>query len=90
MTSSTQSKKLRFRSEPEASWAAFFDALRIEYEYQSEQVGIFSPDFYLPALGSWIEVANEQPLPSLAERLERFAAEREGGTEGIPGTVFVF
>ena len=43
----------RFRSRLEARWAVFFDALGIEYQYESEGFDVsgtwYLPDFFLPS-----------------------------------------
>jgi hypothetical protein len=58
----------RFRSRLEARWAVFFDALRIEWEYEPQGFVIgdmggeernYLPDFYLPQLGTWVEVKGD-------------------------------
>lgn len=50
----------RFRSRLEARWAVFFDAGRIDYEYEPEgfevAAGRYLPDFYLPSLDTHVEV----------------------------------
>ena len=54
----------RFRSRLEARWAVFFDALQIEWEYESEcldlgrSYGKYLPDFWLPTFngGMFAEV----------------------------------
>jgi len=49
-----------FRSRLEARWAVFFDAMRIEWQYEPEgfqlQAGKYLPDFYLPQHGCFAEV----------------------------------
>lgn len=50
-----------FRSRLEARWAAFFDLMQINWDYEPShyQVGPalwYLPDFYLPDLGVWVEV----------------------------------
>lgn len=63
----------RFRSRTEARWAVFFSALGMEWEHESQgyhtefnvgpagkQVG-YLPDFYLPALGLYLEVKPPWP-----------------------------
>lgn len=55
----------RFRSRLEARWAVFFDALGIDWEYESEGYelpsGRYLPDFWLPTFGGgmWAEVKPE-------------------------------
>lgn len=52
----------RFRSRLEARWAVFFDALKIEYEYEKEGYYLpvagarYLPDFWLPQVNMWAEV----------------------------------
>ena len=51
----------RFRSRLEARWAVFFDALKIEWEYEKEgydlgELGYYLPDFWLPQVNMWAEV----------------------------------
>lgn len=60
----------RFRSRLEARWAVFFDAIGIEYEYESEgydlgSSGHYLPDFYLPGLACFVEI--KPTLPSREE-----------------------
>ena len=50
-----------FRSRLEARWAVFFDAVKIEYEYEHEGFELedgtfYLPDFWLPNLKIWAEV----------------------------------
>lgn len=56
-------KGYRFRSRLEARWAVFFDALKIEYQYEPEGFvlsdgSLYLPDFYLPVFsgGCYVEV----------------------------------
>lgn len=62
----TRYKGYRFRSRLEARWAVFFDALKIEWEYEKEGfdlggIGRYLPDFWLSRLGVWAEVKGETP-----------------------------
>ena len=57
-------KGYRFRSRLEARWAVFFDALRIEWEYEPEGVILsdgtpYLPDFWLPRFHTFFEVKNK-------------------------------
>ncbi|WP_406417969.1 hypothetical protein [Streptomyces sp. NBC_01614] len=50
-----------FRSRLEADWAATLDANRITWAYEPEAItlpsgAVYIPDFWLPELGTWIEV----------------------------------
>jgi hypothetical protein len=51
----------RFRSALESDWAATLDSLGIEWEYEPRLIGLpsgarYLPDFWLPEIGTWIEV----------------------------------
>lgn len=51
----------RFRSHLEADWAATLDTHGIAWEYEPQEVALpsgtrYLPDFWLPELGTWIEV----------------------------------
>lgn len=64
-------KGYKFRSRLEARWAVFFDALDIEWQYETEGFELgkglyYLPDFYLPDLlgkKAWIEVKPDIPYP---------------------------
>ncbi len=64
---STSYAGCEFRSRLEARWAVFFDAMKIEWQYEPEGFILspfgewYLPDFYLPDLGYWIEVKPESP-----------------------------
>lgn len=50
-----------FRSRLEADWAATLDSLGIRWQYEPESINlpsgtVYIPDFWLPELGTWIEV----------------------------------
>lgn len=54
-------KGYRFRSRLEARWAVFFDAMKIEWEYEPEGFVLsdgtrYLPDFWLPQVNMWAEV----------------------------------
>lgn len=55
----------RFRSRLEARWALFLDILGLKWEYEPQgyRVGpdqrLYLPDFYLPGLGTWVEVKGD-------------------------------
>lgn len=46
----------KYRSRLEARWAAFFDRLGIEHEYEPFDLGKWSPDFLLPEWHALVEV----------------------------------
>lgn len=64
-----------FRSRLEARWAVFFDALGIEYRYETEGFDLagiwYLPDFYLPHLKAWIEIKPELPTKEDREKAIR-------------------
>lgn len=57
----------RFRSRLEARWAVFFTTLGVEWEYEPQGYLVgdeghqrpYLPDFYLPQLGTWVEVKGD-------------------------------
>jgi hypothetical protein len=60
----TQYKGYRFRSRLEARWAVFFDAMGIDWQYETEGYeieghGYYLPDFYLPKSETWVEVKGD-------------------------------
>lgn len=60
----TEYKGYLFRSRLEARWAVFFDAIGIEWKYETEgyEVGDYRylPDFWLPAASAWVEVKGDK------------------------------
>lgn len=54
----------RFRSRLEARWAVFFDALRVQWEYEPQGYDIrgkaYLPDFWLPGSRLWVEVKGSE------------------------------
>lgn len=63
----------RFRSRLEARWAVFFDTAGIAWEYERQGFRLsdgtcYLPDFWLPAIGIWIEVKGV--VPTQAERMK--------------------
>ena len=63
----TRYKGYRFRSRLEARWAVFFDALGVQWDYEIEgfELGIagrYLPDFYLPQIGTYVEIKPETGL----------------------------
>jgi hypothetical protein len=57
----------RFRSRLEARWAVFFDHLGVPWQYEPQGFMVGSeghqrpylPDFYLPGIGTWVEVKGD-------------------------------
>jgi hypothetical protein len=67
-----------FRSRIEARWAVFFNALNLEYEYEKEGYDLggsvlYLPDFWVPALDSWIEIKGQEPDDYEAEKACRLS-----------------
>lgn len=66
-----------FRSSLEADWAATMHSLSLEWLYEPEKFrlpenGWYLPDFYLPKIGTWIEVKGENvPRVEKARELAR-------------------
>jgi hypothetical protein len=72
----------RFRSRLEARWALFFDALKLEWEYEPEGFALpngqwYLPDFFIPFhgmrkhypnAGYWVEIKG---IPPTEEELEK-------------------
>lgn len=57
----TEYRGTTFRSRLEADWAATLDANHIQWTYEPETItlpsgAVYLPDFWLPELGTWIEV----------------------------------
>ncbi len=62
-----------FRSRTEARWAVFFDALKIDFEYEKEAfnlggAGCYLPDFWLPQVRMWAEVKGQAMTPEEKEK----------------------
>jgi hypothetical protein len=64
----------RFRSQPEARWAVFFDAAGIKWSYEDQSYKLngrgYLPDFWLPQLETFVETKSDdeackQALPML-------------------------
>jgi hypothetical protein len=75
----------RYRSRLEARWAAFFDRLGMEHEYEPYDLGKWSPDFLLTKRRRLVEVKPFIDLddPTLARMhaacVERGSFEADGG-----------
>jgi hypothetical protein len=57
-----------YRSRLEAKWAAFFDFLGWEYEYEPEPFKTWSPDFVIHTIDAYVEV---KPLYLWGEAIEK-------------------
>ena len=73
-------KGFRFRSRLEARWAVFFDALRIEWEYEPEGFELldgtcYLPDFWLPHVGegAFVEIKPQRPTREEQEKCQQLA-----------------
>lgn len=69
---------ITFRSSLEADWACTLDQLGIEWMYEPQKFTLMSgiryiPDFWLPEIGTWIEVKGEG-VPGI-EKARQLAAE---------------
>ncbi len=70
----------KFRSRLEAKWAVFLRTAGVEFEYEPEgfetSAGRYLPDFFLPALGEWLEIKPRIELLRAydLERIQAFAA----------------
>lgn len=67
----------KFRSRLEARWAVFFDALKIEWDYEKEGFELgngerYLPDFWLPKQKLWVEIKGESPSDKYCDKIERF------------------
>lgn len=74
-----------FRSSLEADWACTLDYLSIKWEYEPQGIQLSSgagyvPDFWLPEIGTWIEVKGET-VPG-EEKARELAAMRACHCEG--------
>jgi hypothetical protein len=63
-----------FRSRLEARWATFLDSHRITWQYEPETITlpsgtVYVPDFWLPQLGTWIEVKGDG-VPRVEKAIE--------------------
>lgn len=60
----THYRGYRFRSRLEARWAVFFDAMGIEWQYETQGFmlpsGPYLPDFFLPRWELWFEVKGKR------------------------------
>lgn len=75
----TEYKGFRFRSRLEARYAVFFDALKLEWEYEKEGFELpngkrYLPDFYLPAFDCWWEVKGDYPTRDEIQKLMQLSA----------------
>lgn len=82
----TRYKDYRFRSRLEARWAVFFDALRLDWEYEKEgydlgDLGFYLPDFWVSNLydrfgnkGMFVEVKGQEATDLEIEKLARLVA----------------
>lgn len=95
----------RFRSRLEARWAVFFDRMGIEWQYEPEGFKLthdgrqhyYLPDFFLPQIGTWIEVKGHEQslkehnlLPLAAAQLPQLPAQsgfRQGPISMLLGPI---
>lgn len=83
----------KFRSRLEARWAVFFDALKIQWQFEPQGFALpsgkaYLPDFHLPELDLWVEVkGDEGDLRASGDRLAEFAMNQDGNGLLILGPV---
>lgn len=68
-----------YRSRTEARWAAFFDTLGINVEYEPEGFVLdgtpYLPDFYVREWDYFVEIKGADPTPEEQEKCRRLATE---------------
>lgn len=78
----TRYKGYRFRSRLEARYAVAFDALGIKWDYEPEGFNVcgrtYLPDFFLPALSTYVEVKPNAEVAGEYDRLFEDFCERVG------------
>lgn len=66
-----------FRSRTEARWAVFFDAMDVKWEYERQGFDLdgvhYLPDFWLPALETWVEIKGQAPTSEEREKCQWLA-----------------
>lgn len=67
-----------FRSRLEARWAVFFNAMRVDWQYEPNryEVGLerpYTPDFYLPRLKVFVEVKADDPSTAARHKADALA-----------------
>lgn len=69
------------RSRLERNWARFFDHVGIHYEYEpktfSTPLGGYLPDFFVPALDTWIEIKPLYPEPGELAKIQSVSDQSE-------------
>ena len=82
----TQYRGYRFRSRLEARWAVFFDAMKIEWQYEAEGYVLstgewYLPDFWLPNVGEgfYVEVKPTYAPSSQWNKARAFARDMDKG-----------
>jgi hypothetical protein len=91
----TRYQGYNFRSRLEARWAVFFDALNINWEYESEGYVLpngknYLPDFYLPQVNMYVEVKPKIGFDEIAlSKCKELVMSLKCGillAEGMPGS----
>lgn len=71
----------RFRSRLEARWAVFFNAVRLEYQYEMEGFEMgknrYLPDFYIPSLDRWFEIKSKVLSEAEIKKCEEFCRRKD-------------
>lgn len=68
-----------YRSRMEARWAAFFDMVRWEYEYEPEPLKTWSPDFVIHSLDTYIEVKPQYLWGEAIEKIKPYSKQYRCG-----------
>ena len=76
----TRYRGYRFRSRLEARWAVYFDALKLEWQYEPQGYDLgdgvrYLPDFWLPQVRMWGEVKPEPFVPDELDKARRLHAQ---------------
>ena len=66
-------RNVKYRSKTEAQWANFLDKMHIRHRYEDKRFALmngkyYTPDFYLPDYGIYLEVKPSDPIIRNAER----------------------
>lgn len=83
----TEYKGYKFRSRLEARYAVLFDALGLDWEYETEGYELpdgtwYLPDFYIPSKNSYIEIKGTKATNEEINKC-RMLAEKVGATDLI-------
>jgi hypothetical protein len=68
-----------YRSRLEARWAAMFDFLRWDFEYEPEPFATWSPDFVIHTLDAYVEVKPMRMWEGAIEKMKPYSKEYRCG-----------